>query len=277
MRIQAQCGVLDIIDKIPDSKARLMFGIEKRDGKIIVLFDILNDSSLRLNIELPDIGLFITQQQIDFLINLFSRSIPIFQADSVEVPTKFDFFGLRGNNILINAHFTFFLNVSLEDVLIQLPICALSSVSSIDDLIGRISEFYFDQLLWSAFSVAGGLPVINNFRRIGRAVRDLFTNIGWKSLSVLFRTLATEVLNVGTCATSLTETLLGYAVDAISGNEDWRRSPIASLIVTHNIGAIPNVILVPGRKAFGGATRMLRYAKDKVNPNKRIDRKRTKI
>ena len=276
LRVIANSSMLDVIDHIPESKARLMLGLEEREKQISVIFDIMKSDNLRLSVELPSLGIFITQNQIDFLIDFFDRSIPIFESDEIERPLKFDFFAIKGSSFLINAHFTFGLSVSIEDVTITLPMCAFASISSKEELVARLSEFYFDSLAWSAFSVASGLPVLSNFKRIGLAVYNLFRNFGGRSFSILMRTLATEVLNAGTCATSLTETLLSIAVEAGAGDEDWRRSPIASLIVTHRIGAIPNVVLMPGLKLASGATKMLKYVKDKVNPNARQERKRTK-
>lgn len=276
-RIVANSKYFDVIDHIPDSKARLMIGLEQSDREIGVLFDILSSGAFRLSLELPSIGVFLTQNQIDFLLDFFDRTIPLFDADKSETPLKFDFFCIKGSSLLINAHFSYILSVSIEDISINLPMCILSSISDKNELIARLSEFYFDSLAWSAFSVAGGLPVLSNFKRIGKAVYNLFRHFGGKSFKVLMKTLATEALNAGTCATSLTETLLGFAVEAGAGDEDWRRSPIASLVVTHRIGAIPNIVLMPGLKLASEATKMLRYVKDKVNPNARQDRKREKI
>ena len=78
----------------------------KQGKSIDIELDLLNSSSQRLEMSLicnlPDLVVFVTQEQVDFFLDFASVSIPQFPADLiVDEPFAFQYFELNPSNLLL--------------------------------------------------------------------------------------------------------------------------------------------------------------------------------
>ena len=258
--------------------------------------DILNTSKERLEMSikcsLPDIVVFITQEQVDFLLSFASVTTPDFPSNFiVDEPFAFQYFELNPSNVKIFAHFRFWLDVHIDDVNIKVPSCHLFACKGGDGLAGDLAEFYMDELLRpGAAAVVSGLPVIKNFRRITDAVKNVFTfdakkyGFGYGSLRsfcALLQIVAMETMNFGANAATFGERFLTIALDTLSGKEIVKpASPdfsLATLIISQNlktiqtpvknaIGIIPTIVLAPGLLSFQKLKELFKSMRDKISP-----------
>ena len=295
-RVQVSINNLQLKDCIPNSAASLLFGIdfvseETKNVPVTLCLDILNTTKERMELSLrctlPDLVVFITQEQVNFLLDFISVSMPAFPGDSIiDEPLAFQYFELVPSSVKIFAHFRLWLDVHIDDVVIKVPSCHLVACKGGDGLAGELAEFYVGELTRPGVSaVIGGLPVIKNLRRIGDAVRNMFTfdarKYGFgagtvKSISALLQVIAMETLNAGANAATIGERFLSVAMDTFSGKEMSRASMeggLATMIISGSgssvktaVKAIPTLILAPGILSLQKLKELFKNMRDRINP-----------
>jgi hypothetical protein len=238
-------------------------------------------------VDLPGLGLFITSQQVEFLVDFFSKRRP-FTDDLALKPIRIREFALRGQTLWVCARLRYFLDISLEDVYLKVAPCVLSDIPDIPTLIGQIAAWYIDHLrITDVSAIVAGLPVLNNLRRIAGAVgvavavdirRRGFVEGFGSAIGAVMRAIAAETVAAGSTITSMAGALLRSVIDTVSGetpNEVGFRVAVATLVVSARARAeegplaavaevarqIPRVVLTPGAVALKYVTKMLRYLK----------------
>ncbi|OHT09646.1 hypothetical protein TRFO_21360 [Tritrichomonas foetus] len=307
MRILVDANKFNIKDNIPTSSAKIMLGIEddfhnnfdtntlenseKSNSKNIKCkIDILSTTDQRMELsfklELPNLFMFITQDQINFFMNIAQINLPTFPSDLiVDEPLAFQLFELKPSDIQIAAHFRLWLDIHMDDIRLHVPKCQLFAIRGFDELIGGLAEFYVSEMSRpGAAAVVGGLPVIKNMRRIGGAVRDLFkydvqrfgVGVGFaKSFSALMQIIAMETLNMGANVTSIAERFLYVAMKILGGKDnakDALNAPMATLVIQAKnpkkaVQSIPTMILAPGVLSLKKLTDLMKGLRNRLNPN----------
>ena len=291
VRILFEFANFSVLDHIQNSVSRLLFGTDDDTQKLHGIIDLLTTTKerteLSLRLQMPNMAMFITQEQIDFFMACAEASkVPRFPSDSVtDEPLAFQLFQLVPSNLHISAHFRLWLDIHLDDIDIKVPECSLFALRGFDGLIGALAEFYFAELSKpGAIAVVGGLPVIKNLRRITAAVRDLFAfdvqrygvaeGFG-KSLAALLQIIAMETLNAGANAASIAERFLGVAMKLFGGKKDddsAMKSGVATLVVQSKkdgklMKSIPSIVLAPGIISLQKLNEMMKAMRDKINPD----------
>ena len=290
-RVIFEANKFDINDNIQGSAAKIILGKEEQDdrnvkGKIDILSTSNKRMELSFKLDLPNLFIFITQEQLNFFIKSADIKMPTFPSDLiVDEPLAFQLFELNPSDLQIAAHFRLWLDVHMDDIQLHMPKCQLFAVRGFDELIGGLVEFYVNELNKpGAAAIVGGLPVIKNLRRVGRAVRDLFTydvqkygvGVGFaKSFSALMQILALETLNMGANATSIAERFLYVAMKFLGGKDNAKEAintGMATLVVQSKdrkkaFKAIPTMILAPGVLTMRKLTEMMKGLRDRINPN----------
>lgn len=287
IKLRTLCSIkkFDIVDMVQKSVAKNLVSIDAATyspSDFCIKIDLLNSqqdkTELGISITLPDLVLFITQQQIDFLLEFSSRVLPEFPSSKiVDEPPIFRSFEITTGSIKVFAHFKFWLDVHIDDVVFRPPKCNLTLCKGVDGLIGSLVEFYMCEMSRPGVTaIIKGLPVIKNIRRVSSAIKDIFildsykhgglVGIG-KSFGTLFQTIAVETLNAGANASIFGETLLGTALNALDAeSKTFARQGIATLILEKGIQA-PKLLLVPGIMSFKKVSEMLKDMRNKVDPN----------
>ena len=291
MRVAFDLSTFQALDNIQNSVSRLLLGTEDTERTLNGVIDILTTTKARtelsLQLHLPNLAMFVTQEQIDFFIASADVSkVPRFPSDSVvDEPLAFQLFQLVPSNLHISAHFRLWLDIHLDDIDIQIPECSLFALRGFDGLIGALAEFYFAELSKpGAMAVVGGLPVVKNLRRITAAVRDLFAfdvqrygvaeGLG-KSFTALLQIVAMETLNAGANAASIAERFLSVAMKLFGGKKEddtAMRNGVATLVVQSKkdgklMRAIPSIVLAPGIISLQKLNEMMKAVRDKINPD----------
>jgi hypothetical protein len=276
-------------DCLPDSPARLLFSIEDEEPLTATIDEL--HGQFRIHINLPNLGIFVTHQQLEFLADFFSRRRP-FTSDLSLKPIAIREFALRGKSLWICARLRYWLDISLEDVELKVAPCVLADVPDLPTLVGQVAAWYLEHLRFAEISaIGGGLPVLGNLRRIAAAVGVAFTvdirRLGFAegigtAIGAVMRAVAAETVGAGSTITSLLAALLRSVIDVVSGettNEVGFRVAIATLVIgararadggTIGAGAaevvrqIPRVVLAPGVVALRYATKMLKYLKQSL-------------
>lgn len=299
-RIEVEVPIFDVIDHLSQSPARLMFGLENGSAKFSG--DFFNDGNKnRLIIELPNIGACITQPQIEFLANyLDTNDFLIIPSSQISSDPIFDFIAIKAGYATVTAHFKFFLAVSLEDVKFPLGNNIIHDQPFYESLV----SYFLDSFSKMGFlSIVSGLPVFSSISKIGKSIKSIFTvdkqrfGAGKGFLhgcGTLLKTIATETLNAGVCASSVASKIIDYTVEGIGG-KDYRekgfKTALATLIVESKskydekgvvaaggefLKQIPRVILSPGIVLLNETSNLLQTAKDHVNPELRKEMKYNK-
>jgi hypothetical protein len=281
-------------DFLPGSPARLLLSIEDEEPLTVTIDEL--HGQYRIHVDLPNLGIFLTHQQLEFLADFFSRRRP-FTDDLTFNRVQIREFALRGHSIWVCARLRYFLDISLEDVELKVAPCVLADVPDVPTLIGQVAAWYLEHMRIADISaVAGGLPVLNNLRRIAAAVGVAFAvdvhrlgladGIG-TAIGTVMRAVAAETVAAGSTITSLLSAILRSVIDVVSGettNEVGFRVAVATLVVSararadeSTIGAgaaevvrqFPRVVLAPGIVALGYATKMLKYLKQSLSHDKK--------
>jgi hypothetical protein len=274
-----------------------MFGIE--DDRPLTLTIDEHNGQYSVLLDLPNIGAFITHQQLEFLSEFFSRR-RAFTDDRSLGPIQIRQFGMRGQNLWVCARLRYFLDISLEDVEMEVRPCVLVDVPDLPTLVGQVAAWYLEHLsLGEVAALSGGLPVLNNLRRIAAAVGvavtvdvhrlGLMPGIG-SAFGAVLKVIAAETVGAGSTVTSMIAGLLRAVIDSVSGesvNEVGFRVAIATLVVSARakceegalsagavevVRQIPRVMLAPGVVALKYATKMLKYLKRSLVPGTKEER-----
>lgn len=281
----------DFLNDTSEVMSNTVGDVKSSDRMIKGRIDILNTSSNRMEmnfkLSLPNLVMFINQEQINFFISLSQIRMPTFPSDLiVDEPPAFQLFEICPSDIQIAAHFRLWLDIHMDDIRLTVPKCQFFAVRGFDELIGNIAEFYVTEMSRpGAAAVIGGLPVIKNLRRIASAVHDLFTfdvqefgvGVGLgKSFSALLQIIALETINMGANATSIAERFLYVTMKFLGRKDDAKEAietGLATLVIERPentkkaVRRIPTMILAPGVLTLKKLTEMMKSLRDKINPN----------
>lgn len=291
VRVNVEAQKLSVLDLIMASDARLLFGIEDEEKRPIKCrIDVLKPTGknmeLNFKLDLPNLVVFINQEQINFFMVSTQLKMPTFPSDLiVDEPMIFQLFELDPSEIQIAAHFRLWLDIHMDDIKLSVPKCQLFAIRGFDELIGSLAEYYVSEMSRPGVAaVVGGLPVIKNLRRISGAVHDLFTfdvqrygvGLGFvNSFSALMQIIAMETINMGANATSIAERFLYVAMKFLGGRTNAKEAMetgMATLVIekpkstVSAVRKIPTLILAPGVLTFKKLTEMMKNLRDQINP-----------
>ncbi|EAY04651.1 hypothetical protein TVAG_227680 [Trichomonas vaginalis G3] len=276
---------LSILDHIPKSDSAFILSCStEQDEKMVFDFNILKSEGPRMNVTFSmspfsNMICFLTQSQIEFLVDCFSSNRPQFPCETIDVePIAFQLFEIKGFNLLAFAHFTFYVNVHIDDVNLHVPDCKVLSVLS-THLASSLAEFYLRELARpGCAAVASGLPVVKSIRNVATALSTIFDMKNGQfgavggiaiGVAVLMRVLAHEALNAGAGAANLAQAVLQASLDVVDGKENAKEATqngIASLFVEgKGIKNLPTLILAPGVLTMQKLSEILKQLRDKVS------------
>lgn len=289
MRFMMSCKVFEIQDHLPESPYKVFFQIEKEPDVVQITLDILKTTAQRTEISLrwkiPDFVLLVSQEQLAYYSSVVDINVPKFPSDYVnDEPLAVQYCEIVGKKVRISAHFRYWLDVNLDDIVFNVPKCSLFAIRGFDTMIGEVVEFYVGEITRpGAIAVMStGLPVIKNIRRVGGAIRDLFTfdtrefGVGKgiaKSFEALLKIIATETLNAGANVTTIGERFLSVALEVLSGegsSDDAMKQGVATLIIKNDensLKQLPTMILAPGILSLQKLTEMFKSIRNRINPN----------
>jgi len=278
MKVMLNIPDFSILDFIPMSQSKIIFGIDE-SKPILLQIDLHSATTNRTEIsvygKLPSMASFITQEQINFFIEFASIEMPVFPADLVvDEPLAFQVFELQSTKMRVYAHFRYWLDVHIDDVILDIPSCRVYACKGGDGLVGSLAEFYISAMSRpGAAAFVSGLPVIKNIRRITSAFHDLFTfdtkkygfaiGLG-RSFSALLQVVAMETLNAGANASTIAERFLEIALSTLNGSQE-KQNPMATLVVNSS-SKIPSILITPGIMSFSLIKKMLKSMRDKIDP-----------
>ena len=221
-----------------NQKPNTLFEIDHFNNFLIDYNDNLFTKKINLLLELPIININVDNRHIRFIseyVKMIKHKIPIIKQEeakqltyveeslSTEISKRnfIDKFRLVGNAINISANFNYYVNLSLNNVRINMPECNLENIEKPSNLVKQVSLFYMNR--FNIFNILTGLPILYNIKNVSQAV---FSFLSFQSirlgfvrgflipLFILSQVIMTEYINCSLFFVGILQDLVHNIIDS---------------------------------------------------------------